>query len=421
MSTRTTILSSFFQNGFLSGLLRKWVGIMLMLFLAGFLNGVSAQTGTPDIEVQHWSIPISNGDMTPSTDDGTDFGSVEIGDNSPKLFDVCNTGNAYLRIDRPFVQISGPNASDFYFHLYANYIAPGACTELDACFIPRGPGLRTALVTICSNDPDENPYTFAIQGTGIAVGDNEPPVIVTEPDPISLWPPNHKYKTITLAQCVASVSDNCTNLSIDDVLISQVTSDEPENAQGGGDGNTKNDIVIAPDCQSVKLRSERNGSGNGRVYTIHFSVADEAGNVGTATYLVTVPHSRNGDPAVDDGPVYVVNSNCGGLSKTSDDYDLATEISLPEGYALKQNYPNPFNPDTEIRFSIPEPNAVTLQVFNSTGQLVRTLVSNNMAAGHHKVVWNATDDFGRRVSSGVYIYLLRAGSFTAQHKLVLMK
>ena len=92
------------------------------------------------------------------------------------------------------------------------------------------------------------------------------------------------------------------------VTIAKVTSDEADNS--GGDGSTINDIVIAADCKSVQLRSERISSGNGRVYTLTFKVTDSSGNVGTATATVTVPPSQNGSPAVDDGPQYTVLGGC---------------------------------------------------------------------------------------------------------------
>ena len=108
---------------------------------------------------------------------------------------------------------------------------------------------------------------------------------------------------------VASVTDSCgTSLGVSDVVISQVTSDEPENS--GGDGNTLNDIVIASNCKSVQLRSEREGGGNGRVYTITFRVQDASGNVATATATVTVPKSQGSGPAINDGPHYTVISIC---------------------------------------------------------------------------------------------------------------
>ena len=140
----------------------------------------------------------------------------------------------------------------------------------------------------------------------VTVTDDEDPVITTN-GPFTLWPPNHKYATFNVSDLVASVSDNCDDLGVGSVVITSVSSDEPEDAAGGGDGNTSDDILIAGDCKSVQLRSERMGGGNGRVYTITLQVTDTAGNVGTATIKVKVPHSQNGAAAVDDGPSYTVS------------------------------------------------------------------------------------------------------------------
>jgi hypothetical protein len=139
----------------------------------------------------------------------------------------------------------------------------------------------------------------------VMVEDAEVPGISAIPDPMVLWPPNHKYVVIQRADLVLGVWDNCAGLAPEAVTVAKVTSDEPENVQGNGDGNTYDDIVIGPGCEYVALRKERQGSGNGRVYTIHLSVEDEAGNEGTATVEVHVPHSKKGT-AVDDGPVYEV-------------------------------------------------------------------------------------------------------------------
>ena len=82
-----------------------------------------------------------------------------------------------------------------------------------------------------------------------------------------------------------------------------MTSDEIEN--GNGDGNTLNDIVIAPDCRSVQLRAEREGNSNGRVYTITFKVSDGY-NTKTVTAKVVVPHNIGQTP-VDSGVHYTVS------------------------------------------------------------------------------------------------------------------
>ena len=139
--------------------------------------------------------------------------------------------------------------------------------------------------------------------------DNTPPSITLNGNVITLWPPNHQYQTVQVSDLVAGASDNCdSTVGLNSVHISQVTSDEVE--IGSGDGNTLNDIVIAANCRSVQLRSERAENGNGRVYTITFKVTDASGNVTTATAKVTVVHSQNGSAAVDDGPHYTVVSGC---------------------------------------------------------------------------------------------------------------
>jgi hypothetical protein len=105
------------------------------------------------------------------------------------------------------------------------------------------------------------------------------------------------------------VTDICdAGVDIDDIVITSVSSDEPEDAQGKGDGNTVDDIVIV-DSQTVELRAERQGGGNGRVYTINFGVTDTSGNTETGSCTVWVLHDQSGDTAVDDGPSagYTVN------------------------------------------------------------------------------------------------------------------
>jgi hypothetical protein len=89
---------------------------------------------------------------------------------------------------------------------------------------------------------------------------------------------------------------------------------------------------------------------------------------------------------------------------------------------LYQNAPNPFNPETSIRYSVSSPGKVRIRIFNASGGLVRTLVDQAESAGTHIVRWNATDDTGRRLGSGVYFYEIETGSgFRAARKLVLLK
>ncbi len=88
----------------------------------------------------------------------------------------------------------------------------------------------------------------------------------------------------------------------------------------------------------------------------------------------------------------------------------------PYYFELNQNYPNPFNPATTIEFALPKSAFVTLKVYNLLGEEVATLVTEQRAAGMHKINWNARD-----LVSGVYLYRLEAGDFIQYKKLILMR
>jgi len=99
----------------------------------------------------------------------------------------------------------------------------------------------------------------------------------------------------------------------------------------------------------------------------------------------------------------------------------STPEELPEGYSLAQNYPNPFNPITNIRFNIPTAQHVTLEVINILGQRVKSLVDNEMPSGSHTIEWDATNDQGEKVTSGMYFYRLVAGDNIISKKMTLLK
>lgn len=98
-----------------------------------------------------------------------------------------------------------------------------------------------------------------------------------------------------------------------------------------------------------------------------------------------------------------------------------TGQELPDSYSLRQNYPNPFNPETRIEFSLKRAGDVKLTVYDILGKTVRSLVSEQLSAGYKAVVWDGRDDSGRSVTSGVYLYQLTAGDFSASRKMLLVK
>ncbi len=90
-------------------------------------------------------------------------------------------------------------------------------------------------------------------------------------------------------------------------------------------------------------------------------------------------------------------------------------------YKLEANYPNPFNPTTTIKYTIKDRANVSLTIYNTLGEKVKTLVNDSQAPNNYTVTWNGTNDKGARVASGVYIYRLTAGDFVASQKMILMK
>ncbi|MYA21710.1 MAG: T9SS type A sorting domain-containing protein [Gemmatimonadetes bacterium] len=94
----------------------------------------------------------------------------------------------------------------------------------------------------------------------------------------------------------------------------------------------------------------------------------------------------------------------------------------PEAFALADNFPNPFNPTTTIRYALPQAADVELTVYNVVGQPVRTLIAEYQSAGRYAVEWDATDDSGHSLSSGMYLYRLQAGGeFLKVKKMLLLK
>ena len=116
----------------------------------------------------------------------------------------------------------------------------------------------------------------------VIVGLCTPPSLSVSVSPNVLWPANHKYRTVEAT--LTSTSD------VASVTLLSVTSNEPDN--GLGDGDTANDIVIV-DNDTIKLRAERSGTGDGRIYTIIYQATNTCGATVTATATVTVPHSKS--------------------------------------------------------------------------------------------------------------------------------
>ena len=122
-------------------------------------------------------------------------------------------------------------------------------------------------------------------------------------------------------------------------------------------------------------------------------------------------------PPIDSNIVYLIRAY---VSYTASGVKETVEL-LPTAYSLDQNYPNPFNPSTIIRYELPKAGNVQIKIFNSTGQEVRSLLDDFEPSGTHNLMWDARDNHGQHVSSGIYFYRIVAGDFVQTKKMILLK
>jgi hypothetical protein len=105
-----------------------------------------------------------------------------------------------------------------------------------------------------------------------------------------------------------------------------------------------------------------------------------------------------------------------GSYEFSEEVLIENSTNLPKEFNLSQNYPNPFNPVTTIQFNLPQKSSVELKIFDVLGNEVATIVNEEKPAGTHSIEFNASE-----LTSGVYLYTIKAGSFVETKKMILMK
>ncbi len=179
--------------------------------------------------------------------------------------------------------------------------------------------------------------------------------------------------------------------------------------------------LIGPDSQVINLHNRSGGSSD-----------DIIGNWPT-TLLVDGPGSLDDFIGTSNAGAWVlvvsdhVGSDTGTLNSWGLHFLIPGMVSavdgsqLPMVTRLNPNVPNPFNPMTKISFDLSQGGAVRLGIYDVRGSLVRRLVGENLTAGSHTVAWDGTDDGGRSVSSGVYLYRLESPTGVQERKMVLVR
>ena len=332
-------------------------------------------------EVQVFNIALTTAEIRamlnepPVADAGSDQNNVECTSSSGALVELDGSGS------------SDPDDDDLTYTWREGSTIIAGPTSSPTSQVALALGNHSIELTVDDGNGETDTDEVLIN-----VVDTTPPTITVSVSPDELWSPNHKMVDITTTVNVNDICDP--NASF--VLLS-ITSNEPEEGPGKKHFPDIMDHDVGSADTEFQLRAERLGGGTGRIYTITYKASDASGNSANATATVTVPHNMSKQIAFD------------------------SPLSTPESYELLQNYPNPFNPETEIRFQIPEAGYVVLKIYSILGQKIRVLTEAYYEAGYHSLRWDARDNAGNPVPSGVYLYQLRAGEFSQVRKMSLMR
>ncbi|HVE85611.1 MAG TPA: immunoglobulin-like domain-containing protein [Myxococcales bacterium] len=250
---------------------------------SSIIRSGSVNTGTPGSYAVSYSVTDAAGLQASTTR------TVAVSDTTPPLITLNGASSMTLECGRDTYSEPGAQASD---------VCWGDLTS--AIVISGSVDVGTPGAYFISYSVVDGAGLTDLEARTVSVVDTTPPVLTPVPD-VQMWPPNHQMQSFNLSDC-AAVVDSCTGAtSINGLgVISSISSDEPEDADGVGDGQTSGDIVITG-SSSFQLRAERDGRGNGRVYGVNYSVTDAAGNVTKATCYISVPHDMSGAAARDDG------------------------------------------------------------------------------------------------------------------------
>ena len=271
-------------------------GIAILPSIPGWSHQQRLGTTSSGIEVQDHAAGA------PAAGAGDQF--VELDSNGPSLIfqGVATSAGSTYRLSFLYSARPGTPAVDNDFQVTAGpattHIGPltsGLQTQWQTAtlnFVATGASSQIAFLDLGPEQASGGIGAY-IDLVGVELINSPPVCTAVAPSRTALWPPNHKLRTIALSG--ASDPDG-TPVAI---TITGVTQDEP--IDGRGDGKTSPDVVLGPAAGQVRLRAERAGGGDGRVYTVAYTATDPSGASCSGSVTVSVPHDRGGH-AVDSSP-----------------------------------------------------------------------------------------------------------------------
>lgn len=341
-------------------------------------NLIIERSGGPTLSVgMHriiWTVIDAQGNRTTDVQIVTVVGEPPVlscisglNPGDPAITDTTDAGAAGAVITYPLPTLVGSGCSD------VEIIRTGGLGSGD--FFPVGTTTVSYMAIDGSNQID-------VCSFDVKITDVEEPRIDVKVAPRNLWPADNSMKEI---EATVVVTDNVPGAT---AVLTSITCNEDATGDIAAAATGTYDTFF-------ELRAERSST-IPRIYTVLYTATDAAGNVSSASATVTVPLLQ---PKDIDGEI----------------------LPAPSAIELAQNYPNPFNPSTQISFGTPTEQHVELRIFNAMGVPVRTLVSTQLAAGTYTIEWDGHDDSGNQLSSGVYLYMLRAGDAHVERKMILAR
>jgi len=265
---------------------------------------------------------------------------------------------------------------------------------------------------------------YFIYSLGNGLGEFEPSVFEITPDRDIVWKATADYLNTHWyrAYKVPSIHPNGFSVLFDQYYNMNV------------DGNSFTGVVL-DDADTSLSFTIHNQSGYSQSYT--YTLSDNNGWFNVSSDTVTIGESEHLiialDPIVEPDSITVLTLNIWPIyheyAMKSINYDVfhidgvlnVIEPIIPTEYALFHNYPNPFNSITRLRYYIPEEINVKITIYDIMGKVVKTLINSSQNSGYKSIRWNATDNKGQPVGTGVYLYRIETGKFRQTKKMILLK
>ncbi len=399
-----------------------------MVTKAALISAIAVNGGTPpppppnepDIDVSPLSLNFGQVITNQTADLTVNVGNVGALDLNVTALNITNTLFSVVSPATPFT-----------------VPANGGSQVVTVRFSPTAIGAETGSLEIVSDDPDEGSVSVSLAGEGVDVpaGDvfriNAAGADFTDGSG-NLFVADQAYTSGSFGfEGGREFSfTNAIGGTTDDLLYQDIRGERGSffyrfdvsssgnfdvtiflMAPAFGSGNTVMDVLAEGSTAISSLDIDAAAGGTFQALTQTFTVNVTDGtldlefvevNKGAVVSAITVIQQA--------APIFVKN---GGQSQLT--------ANIPDKFQLFQNFPNPFNPSTRIRYDLPQSSSVRLKIYNLLGEEVRTLVNQFQSAGSYEIEWDARDNAGVKVPTGIYIYQLRGEGVVGIRKMVLLR